>query len=70
MGLLAGVLAVSVLNLPYVVAGFLLSIANRMFVVVVAGILYYLIWMVVRAAYCSLAPAVARAEDAKPARAA
>jgi len=56
LGLVVGVFLGFVLNLPSRVIGEDLSVALRGVLVLILVALYYLLWMVVRAAYRSLAP--------------
>lgn len=56
LGLIVGAFLLFILNLPSRVIGEDLSVALRgLFVLILVG-LYYLLWMLVRAAYRSLAP--------------
>ena len=56
LGLLGGTMSAFVLNLPSRVFEVPVSIAVRSVMVVAVTVLYYLLWMLVRAAYQSLAP--------------
>ena len=55
LGLIAGLLAVFVLDLPSRIAGQPMPSLLRGVGVLIAGVLYYLLWMLVRVAYRSLA---------------
>jgi hypothetical protein len=57
LGLIAGSLAAFVLNLPSRFFGATVSLALRGVAVLFAVLFYYLLWMLVRAAYRSLASA-------------
>jgi hypothetical protein len=57
LGLIAGSLAMFVLNLPSRVFGETVPIAWRGAAVVIIAVFYYLLWMLVRVAWCSLASA-------------
>jgi hypothetical protein len=54
LGLIAGVLAAFVLNLPFRVLGETVPVTLRGVGVVVIMVFYYLLWMLVRFAYRSL----------------
>jgi hypothetical protein len=54
LGVMAGVLAAYVLNMPSRVLGETLSGAGRVAALVVLTVFYYFLWMLVRAAYRSL----------------
>ena len=56
LGLIAGLFAVLVLNLPLRIVGVDLSVPLRGLAVLIAVAFYYLLWMLVRVAYRSLAP--------------
>lgn len=58
---MAGVLVAFVLNLPSRVAGVPLPVIVRGVGVVVAAVLYYFLWMLVRLAYRSLGTRAAAA---------
>ena len=54
LGVLAGSMAIFVVNLPHRVLGVALPTIARAFSVLVAALLYYLLWTMVRMAYKSL----------------
>jgi hypothetical protein len=54
LGLIAGLLAAYVLNMPARVLGETISVAGRGVAVVVLTVFYYALWMLVRLAYRSL----------------
>lgn len=54
LGIVAGLMAVFVIDLPYRVLGVNLPIATRVFTVLAAALLYHLLWMVVRIVYNGL----------------
>lgn len=57
LGLMAGLLAAYVLNLPSRVLGETLSVAGRAVVVLVLTVFYYVLWMLVRVACRTLTSA-------------
>ncbi|MBZ5707222.1 MAG: hypothetical protein LAN63_17890 [Acidobacteriia bacterium] len=57
LGLMAGLLAAYVLNMPSRVLGETLSVAGRAVVVVVLTVFYYVLWMLVRVACRALTSA-------------
>ena len=60
LGLLAGSLGVFVLNLPSRLSGQPVALVFRGLIVLVGMLFYYLLWMLVRAAYRSLAGITSR----------
>lgn len=54
LGVFAGLMAVFVLNLPFHILGVALPITTRVFIVPVAALFYYLLWILVRIVYKSL----------------
>jgi hypothetical protein len=59
LGLIAGSLAAFVLNLPWRLFGVAVPLGWRAVAVIVMATFYYLLWMLVRAAYRSLASGAA-----------
>jgi len=57
LGLMAGLLAAYVFNIPSRVLGETLSVVGRAVAVLVLTVLYYVLWMLVRVAWRSLASA-------------
>ncbi len=55
LGLIAGLMAMFVLNLPFRIFGVALSVTTRAFGVLVAALLYYLLWIIVKIVYEKLA---------------
>jgi len=51
LGILAGLMAIVVLNLPFRILGIALSNAARAIVVLLAGVFYYVLWMLVSVVY-------------------
>lgn len=58
LGLIAGLLAACVLNMPSRVLGKTLSVAGRAVVVAVLTVFYYVLWMLVRVACRALTSAI------------
>lgn len=56
LGLLGGTMGGLVLNLPSRIFQSPVSVMGRLAVVVAVVVVYYLLWMLVRSAYCSLLP--------------
>ncbi len=56
LGVIAGLLAAFVLNIPSRISGQTLPVTLRGVAVVAFVVLYYLVWMLVRLAYQSLSP--------------
>jgi hypothetical protein len=54
LGIVAGMMAVFVLNMPSGILGVALSTTARAFAVLVAALFYYLLWTMVRIVYKSL----------------
>jgi len=63
LGLMAGLLAVFVLNLPFRFLGVAVPAAWRGVVVVAIVVLYYFLWMLVRLAYRALSTPTAAAQE-------
>lgn len=64
LGVLAGSMAICVVNLPYRVLGVALPAIARAFSVVVAALFYYLLWTMVRMVYKSLSGSSSAASKA------
>jgi hypothetical protein len=62
LGFIAGLFAMLVLNIPLRWLSVTLSVGTRVLMVVVAVVVYYLFWMLVRAVYRSLVAEPARAK--------
>jgi len=54
LGILAGLMAIVVLNLPSRMLGISMSNAAKVLVVLLAGVFYYVLWMVVSVVYRQL----------------
>jgi hypothetical protein len=67
LGLIAGWFAAFVVNVPLRLLGVELPTGVRVLVVFVAALLYYLLWMLVRALYRAIAAEPARAKAASAA---
>jgi hypothetical protein len=67
LGLVAGLLAAFVLNVPLRVVGVALPVGMRVLAVVVAVAFYYMLWMLVRVVYRSIAAEPSRAKAARAA---
>lgn len=55
LGLIAGLLATFVLNIPFRLLGEMLSVPARALAVAIVTVFYYVLWMLVRVAYGALA---------------